>query len=85
MPAPWTNKTGLARLIAISASTLGIATGLCGLNFVGVMSFGGGTHKSVMNFLAYAAYAELLIMLISLAALIVLALLSLVRSLLHKD
>ena len=45
MKAPWQDKTGLAKWVAIFSTSLGVATGLCGLNFVGVMflvPLGGG-------------------------------------------
>jgi hypothetical protein len=35
MKAPWRDKTGLAKWVAIFATTLGVATGLCALNPLG--------------------------------------------------
>ena len=85
MKTPWANEIGLARLIAIFASALGIATGLCGLNFLGLISLGGNRHPAVVSFLAFAAYAELLVMAVSFVALIILAVVYIVRTLLNKD
>jgi hypothetical protein len=39
MKAPWTNKTGLAKLLAIFATLLGVSFGLCGVNFIAVLRF----------------------------------------------
>ena len=86
MKALWRDKTGLAKWIAIFATTLGVATGLCGLNFVGVVLFvplagsappapvtiGDRIHEAISALLTIAAYLELTVMAVSLAALFVL-------------
>ncbi|WP_263375680.1 hypothetical protein [Granulicella aggregans] len=41
MKTPWTDKTGLAKLVAILATILLISLGLCGANFFAVLSFMG--------------------------------------------
>jgi hypothetical protein len=93
MEMPWANKTGIAKLVAIFATALGIAAGLCGANFVAVMLFvplGGPRPQApptlrerisdaVGATLSVTAYLELATILISLAALIVLGLILLFR------
>ena len=93
MKAPWRDKTGLAKWVAIFATLLGIATGLCGLNFVGVLffvPFGGGNppapvtfgekiHSAIGAILTVAAYVELLVMVVSLVALVVLGIVWMVQ------
>ena len=98
MKGPWTDKTGLAKWVAIFSTSLGIATGLCGLNFVGVLflvPMGGGIppakvtgwdwiHGFITGVLTVGAYAEVLVIGISLAALFVLAVVMIVRQLMAK-
>jgi ABC-type antimicrobial peptide transport system permease subunit len=92
MEMPWANKTGIAKLVAIFATALGIAAGLCGANFVAVMlvPLGGPGPQApptlrerisdaVGATLSVTAYLELATILISLAALIVLGLILLFR------
>ena len=94
MKAPWAGKTGTARLVAIFATTLGIATGLCGINFFAVMRFvplsGPGPQgaptahdrfiSALGSVLAVAGILELLTIAVSVVALIVLGILAAIRS-----
>ena len=93
MKAPWSNKTGLSKWVAIFATTLGVATGLCGLNFMSFMLVGGsgGTSskwdrfsENFGTFLIVAAYVEVFVMIVSAGALFALAVLMIVRGLMRK-
>ena len=91
---PWSNKTGVAKAVAIFATMLGIAVGLCGINFVSVLFFvplGGpgptGTptlHDRLISALAgillVASWIELAVIAISVAALIGLSVWSAISS-----
>ena len=80
MKTPRTDKTGTAALIAILTTALGIATGLCGINFVSVILFvplSGGTPpgrfiNGLGEILSVAGVAELMVIAVSLVALAVL-------------
>ncbi len=85
MNAPWAGKTGLAKAIAIAAVTLGISTGLCGLNFVAVLASSAHADNWFQRFLFGAAYLELLVMIVSLVAVVVLAIISIVRDIVRKN
>lgn len=91
--APWRDKTGLAKWVAIFATTLGIATGLCGLNFIGVLflvPLSGGNapaketvwdwvHEVIADLLTIGAYVEVFVIASSLVALLVLAIIMITR------
>jgi len=52
MKAPWTGKTGLAKLAAIFATSLGVSFGLCGANFGAVVLTGSISNSRIGTFFA---------------------------------
>jgi len=83
MKMPWAKKTGLAKLITIFASILGISVGLCGANFAAVetisySSASGGILYGLKEFLQVSltitAVLEAVAILISLGSLVLLGL-----------
>ena len=95
MKAPWRDKTGLAKWVAIFSTSLGIATGLCGLNFASFMLVGatgsgraqplfGHASENIGIILIMAGYVEVLVIGISLVALFALAVVMVVRQLMAK-
>jgi hypothetical protein len=75
MKMPWENKTGLAKIATILATTLGIAVGLCGLNAIGFSSLG---NSGLQSPLIVTAYLEMLIMILSVVGLLIVALIAIV-------
>ena len=73
MKMPWTNTTGLAKAVAILASGLVICLGLCGLNFVAVVS-GVGIAGSILGLTAYLELAGMIICAAGLVAVLIIAL-----------
>ncbi len=95
MKAPWRDKTGLAKWVAIFSTSLGIATGLCGLNFASFMLVGatgsgqaqplfGHASENIGIILIMAGYVEVLVIVISSVALFVLTVVMIVRQLMGK-
>jgi hypothetical protein len=84
LKAPWANKTGAAKLTAIFATSLLIALGLCGVNFVATIRFvplsGPGNHVPpttqertadlISNLLGFTAFFEIAVILISIVGLV---------------
>jgi len=78
---PWANRTGAAKFVAIFSTSLGIALGLCGLNFVGVLGVDSlsGSGSTIVGkvanvaaaILGIAGWLELLTILISLLGLLI--------------
>jgi len=99
MKAPWSNQTGLAKWIAMSATALGISLGLCGLNLASFSLVGwSGSHASHSGqsritdhagaFLMDAAYAEALAIIVSAVLLVLLIVIWVIREvfmLVRKD
>jgi hypothetical protein len=93
MKTPWTNKTGTAKLVAIFSTSLGIAVGLCGINFFAVIRFvplsGPGRSGSLTahdrfvdalgTLLTIAGVLELVVIFGSIVALIALAVNGVIR------
>ena len=81
--APWTNKTGLAKATAILATIALVSIGLCGANFVAVITFGslsGGSEgfQWVSEVLAFAGFAELAGILIGIVGLLIVVVIALI-------
>ena len=88
MKMPWHNQTGLTKLAAILATTLGIAIGLCGVNFVAFIRFvplsgpapPPGTPEWPGRVLTFTGFLELASMALSLAGLILIAIIAIARA-----
>jgi hypothetical protein len=88
MKMPWHDQTGLTKLAAIFATTLGIALGLCGANFAAVIKFvplagpapPSGTARWPGQVLIMAGFIELTVIAISAGALIVIGLAAITRA-----
>jgi hypothetical protein len=88
MKMPWHNQTGLAKAAALLATIFGVAVGLCGANFVAVITLvpvGGSSGPTgfrgwISNILGVTAYIELAAMILSAAGLVVLGVVATVRA-----
>ena len=72
MKLPWQNLTGLAKIAAILAIVLGIATGLCGLNVL--------VDKNASSFGIFTGILELCAMIACTLGLIVIGLIAAIDS-----
>ena len=75
--APWTNKTGFAKAAAILATITLVSLGLCGVNFVIVIS--SNSLSWVTSTLFIAGWVELAGILLGAAGLIVVAIIAVAR------
>jgi hypothetical protein len=70
MKMPWTNRTGPAKLLAVCASVLLVAGGLCGVQYAVVLA-----SSNQLNFLLpvfiFTGMAELAAIVLSLAGLVI--------------
>jgi hypothetical protein len=80
MNMPWTDKTGLAKAAAILITSLGISSGLCGLNFIATLSINrvSNTFAAGTGLLIVTAFAELFVMILSAAGLLIVLLLAII-------
>jgi hypothetical protein len=78
MSLPWTGKTGLAKLATIFATGFLVSLGLCGANFVAVMS-GFSGHPVLPNLLFITAWLEIAGMLVCAVGLLVIGIVMLVN------
>lgn len=93
MEMPWKGTSGAAKFVAIFATSLGISVGLCGANFVAVITATstGGTsawsaaRNAVIRFLVFAGYAEVLAIVVSLVGLIVMSIVLGVQVMMGKN
>ena len=87
--APWTNKTGLAKAAAILATAFGVSLGLCGANFIAVISFaptiGPNWQGPIGNILTVTAWAELAAMGLSATGLVIVGVMAAVRTLSKRN
>ena len=81
-------RTGLARLAAILATALVVSIGLCGVNFLAVVSFaptmGSNWRGIIGNLLIVAGWLEIIAMGVSAGGLTVVGLIALARTLTGK-
>jgi hypothetical protein len=84
MKAPWTDKTGLIRAVAILCTVLTIATGLCGLN--AAFSWAGISSNTLLTqVVIITGFVELAAILLSAAALIIVLLLIVLKKLFNSS
>jgi hypothetical protein len=80
MKAPWHDQTGLAKLLAILLTILGIGLGLCGATFLGL-----GLSEQGVKSVAVAVYmVEAAIVLLSFAGLAIVSVILVVREIVRS-
>ena len=88
MKLPWRNQAGLAKAAAILGTTLGIATGLCGANFVAFLRFGGlngppsppGISSWLGRIIVVTGILELVVIAVSVIGLLAIVLITIARA-----
>jgi len=80
MKAPWTDKTGLAKLVAILATTLLIALGLCGVNYATFLVSSSKLGPQMTIGLLVTGYIELAAIILSIAGLVLTGLVWLIKA-----
>ena len=76
MKAPWANKTGLAKLISIFSTAFLVTLGLCGVNFVAVVSNpndGSNLGEILGKLLWITARLEIFLLIVCFLALLILS------------
>jgi hypothetical protein len=76
MKAPWHDRTGLAKLLAIFLTALGVGLGLCGVTFV---AFGLWPSAGAEDAMVVVAFVEAGIVALSFAGLVIVSVILVVR------
>jgi len=89
MNPPWAGKSGLSKATAILATILGISLGLCGANFVAVMTLvsksGTAMQGPADTFLTVTGITELVGIGVGVVGLLIVAGIAIFRSLTHRS
>jgi hypothetical protein len=73
---PWDNKTGLVKATAVLVTTLGVSTGLCGLNLIASRSM--RLVEAASTTLLVTAFAESAVMVASAIGLLIVLFLAII-------
>jgi hypothetical protein len=87
MKMPWHGKSGLAKATAFLATLLGVSLGLCGVNFVAVMSAvsWGGSSSMAASVLTFTGIVELAGIAVGIVGLVIVAIIAIVRTFLPRS